>query len=310
MAKTILLYGPSGSFKTSNIGQAAQWAVQRYGGVVRGLFGDNYGPLGWEVANDIVEPWSLTTTPDPLACILLAAQGYWPTNLVDGRATDKLAMTKAWDGVAGYIIEGLHENGVLIMRNLEQKQRSTGEPLVAEFGELVDGLKVQYAMASRGTYGFVQNQTHRYFKMGFAGLPVPWVFVTTHEFRGKDKSDKRLVGPMIVGKAMTGVTSQWFDHVLHFEQFNQQVTLSAEEQKTAGVKTVLRAGSRAWFTRHPDEEVPSLMWPAKLGVEPWLMEHIYGRWPKGYIPLVNNANGYVSSVRTLLELIDPVEGDE
>ena len=198
------------------------------------------------------------------------------------------------------------------MRSLEERQRSTGEPLVADFGEMIGNTSVKYAMASRGTYGFVQNQTHRYAKGKFPGLPVPWVFLTTHEYRGQDKSGKVLIGPKIAGRAMTADVCEWFDHVIHFEQYQYKAQLSKEESVMAGgAKEVVRTGTRAWFAKHIDEEVNKL-WPAKLGVPPYLMQHIYKRWPRGYVPItfevVNGEFQYTSSVRTLLELIDPVEG--
>jgi len=307
MANSLLIYGSSNTFKTSNVGQAIEHIYATTGKQCRGIYGDNYGPIHRQIEDRLIEVWDMRTTNDPLACILLAGQGYWPTAFEGGKATGPLRMTQPgeFNGLGAYVVEGLQENGTLIMRNLEGKQRSTGEPLVAEFGEVVDKLAVQYAMASRGTYGFVQNQTHRYVNL-YKGLPVEWFICSTHEESGKNKAGVNVCGPAIVGKAMIDKVAQWFDHVLHFQSVEMKVALSADAQKRFGVKDVTRMGSRAYFAKHQDPKT-SLMWPAKLGVDPALMEHIYGGWPGGFIPLINGANGYVSSVATLLGQIGPVK---
>lgn len=310
MAKTLLAYGESSSYKTSNIGEFIEWMYARYGVPVRGLFGDNYGPLRRQIDDGLLIPWNLTTTNDPLAALLLAGEGYWPDKLENGVAVGKsLVKTSLVDFpkvCCGYVVEGFTENGTLIMRNLEKKNQSTGEPLVASFTETMLGQTVKYAMGSRGTYQFVQNQTHRYFKLGFAGLPVPWVVVSAHEAKGFDEQGNPFFGPVIVGKAMIDTIPQWFDHVIHFDKYEFEVP---------GTK-IVRMGSRAYFTSHKDVKIPTITWTAKLGVEPYLMAHIYDKWPAGYIPLIISnvaAKGaepqyeYTSSLRTLLELMDPVK---
>lgn len=319
MAQTILLYGSSGGFKTSNAGEFSDFVCTRYAGpeygaVTRAICGDNFGPLRPRIASGQVQMWNLRTTPDPLSCLILAGQGYWPNCLEDGRAIFddrqgyglQLTTPAEYAGIGGYIVEGLHENAMLIMRSLEKKQRATGEPLVAIHEETVAKLKVQYAMASRGTYGFTQNQTHGYFALGFAGLPVPWVLATSHEARSIDKTGKKVVGIGLAGKAMTEVITQWFDHVLHFDRFAQTVMLPADQAKIAGTAKVTRMGTRAHFAPHMDSEVPTLMWPAKLGVTPEKAQEIYRRFPAGYMNLQLAPGGeYITSVRTLLEMIDP-----
>jgi hypothetical protein len=322
MARTLLIYGPSSSGKSANMGAAVDFIATRYGLPCRGIYGDNYGTVQRRIDDGWLDLWDLRTTNDPLACLLLAGQGYWPSHIEKGRATGQLVRktvdyvnpdgSKRTDivvpGIGGYICEGLQENGFLIMRNLEAKQRQTGEPLLADFGEMVEQLKVQYSMASRGTYAFVQNQTHRYFKLGLAGLPVEWTFVTTHDFTGLDKAGKQIVGPSVVGPGLTRRVPEWFDHVIHFEQSMVEIALDAEESRRAGgVKSVKRSGTKAHFCKHSDADLPRLLWPAKLGVDPTLMAHIYRTWPRGYVPMLMDREGNLtSSIRDLLELIDPV----
>ena len=314
MAQSILLYGQTGSFKTSNIAEYIEWLYARYGGIVRGVFGDNFGPCRQQIKDGILQAVDLTAVKDPLGMLLLFSKGYWPEEI-----TPEGQIIKMWpkgskpnfNGVAGYAIEGFDENAELIMRDLEAKKQSTGEPLglcgkdsPAMF-DLINGERVDYAMVSRGSYRFLQLQTYRYYKLGFKGLPVPWVAVTSHEyFKGATKeSPSTKWGVSLAGPALTKVIPQWFDHCLHFECIN----VEAQAQRQVGNKIVTdkvtRAGSHAHFAPHM---IDNRRWYAKLGVEPYLMAHIYRQWPSGYIPLLMQEDGqYVSSVRTLLELIDP-----
>ena len=219
MARTLLLYGKTGSTKTSNAGQLIEYLYERFQVPVRGVFGDNRGPVQTQVNSGKLIPWDITTHPDPLGCIIAASKGYWPSKLDDGVATGPLKMTTTdeMQGISGYLCEGLSENGQLIMRDREDKKISTGEPLVAETLEPITGqadLKIAYAMGSRGTYQFAQIQTHRYVKNGFAKLNVPWAIFTAHQIRTFDKYNNRVLGPVIVGKALVESIPQWFDITL------------------------------------------------------------------------------------------------
>lgn len=306
MAKTILSYGPSGAFKSSNAAEYIYWASERYDGIVRACYGDNWGLLESAVTDKRVQVWDLTTTADPLAVMVLVGKGWWPIELTpDGKAVPQknghdIRMTTPveWKGIAGYLVEGFQEIGDLFLRMLEAKGRSTGEPLAAEFTETVYGQTTGFAMASRGSYGFVQGQTHRYFKLGLKGLPVPWVMVTTHEYR---RSKEGIYGPAVVGKALCDKVPQWFDHVLHFQKGVVDVSVKLADGKTGKQQ---RVGSVAYFSDHKDPT--GILWRAKLGVEPHVMQRIYQRWPGGAIPLLIDEQGvYTSSVATLMGIVDP-----
>lgn len=295
MAQSILMYGPTGSFKSSNCAEFIEWVYTRYGGITRGLFGDNYGPMKRQVQDGLLVPWDLTTTADPLACILLAGDGYWPEQLKDGVPVGSKLVKGNFTGVSAYVIEGFKENADLFMRLMERKRQATGEPLVGEHASTAFGQTVSYAVGSRGTYQFVQNQTHRYFKLGFKGLPVEWIAATSHDYAKKKDG---VYGVAVAGSALAKVVPQWFDHCLHFEK----IVVGVQVNLTGKVETILRDGSRAWFNGHL---IDNVRWHAKLGVESHLMDYIYSRWPHGYIPLTMKGTEYASSVRALMEVIDP-----
>ena len=296
------MYGKTGSTKTSNLGQLVEYLYSRFGVPVRGVFGDNRGPLQTQVNSGKLIPWDITSHPDPLGCVIAAGMGYWPVGLSEGTATGRLELTKDWGEVCGYLVEGLTEIGQLILRDREEKGIASGQPLQGWENPpeaiAYSDLKLTYRGSSMGTYGQAQAQTHRYVKNGFAKLPVPWAIFTAHQKRSIDKFNNPTNGPVIVGKALISDIPQWFDSTLHLETYFQSVPV-----KVGGkVKSVERRAARAFFESHKTD---NLEWPAKLGVPPELMCEFYKKWPEGFVPLVlDEAGNYVSSVRQLMEMID------
>jgi hypothetical protein len=298
VAQSILLYGQTGSFKTSNAGEFIDFLAVRYGGITRGIFGDNYAPIADRVESGWLDAWDITGEKDPLGCVILASEGWWPEKLVNGRPVTQKLVKDNFKDISGYLIEGFKENASLFMRLMERKRQATGEPLVGEHASTQYGQTVSYSVSSRGTYAFCQFQTHRYFKLGFKGLPVPWVMATTHEYKKKAEG---IYGVAVAGKALAYEAPQWFDACLHFEK----VQVAAQAAGVGGkMETIERDGSRAWFTSHL---IDNIRWHAKLGATVRNLPAVYAKYPRGYIPLVvDMATGeYVSSVRSLLELIDP-----
>ena len=308
MAKTLLMYGETGSMKSSNAADIVDYLYERWGVPVLGVFGDNRGPLQSQVNRGRLIPWDIYTHSDPLGCIIAASTGYWPVRLEDGRAVGplKLRTGDAWNEISGFLVEGLTENGMLIMRDREMKRCSTGEPLVALTSELIAGTNetIHYAMGSRGTYQFAQIQTHRYVKNGFAKLPVPWVIMTAHESKGTDENGRPVYGPVIVGRAMIDTIPQWFDNTIHMDKYFFDVTVTGKDAKKTKT-TIKRQGARAFFTGHVDAAIPTVFWAAKLGVPTDLMMEIFDAWPEGYVPLtLDRAGKYCSGVRDIIEMID------
>lgn len=304
--KSLLLYGVTGSWKTSNVGECITFLCERYGGYVRGIYSDNYGPIQSFINSGQLSLWDIRAMPDPLACCILASEGWWPEYIVNGVPTNKdgdpnkAKLIKGdFKDVAGYVIEGLKENADIFHRMMERKRQATGEPLAGEHSASAYQQAVQYAVSSRGTYGFAQSQTHRYMKLGFLGLPVPWVIATSHEYAKKAEG---IYGVAVSGKSLAKVVPQWFDNSLHLEKVTLDERIVVNKKEISAP----RDGSRAWFVSHA---IDNVRWPAKLGVEPWQMPEVYDKWPMGYIPLLTTGKGedwrYTSSVRNLLELIDP-----
>lgn len=79
-AKADLLYGSSGTLKTTNIGKAALWAHKKYGKPTRLVSADGGGwqPIESLVSAGIVIPWMIRDHDNLIETIDRACQGYWP----------------------------------------------------------------------------------------------------------------------------------------------------------------------------------------------------------------------------------------
>ena len=80
MAKSILLYGETGTFKTSQIKYLARYIYERYGKTTRVIFtGASDGDLTKPEENaGIIESYRISSLTDPLPAIRKLAKGYWP----------------------------------------------------------------------------------------------------------------------------------------------------------------------------------------------------------------------------------------
>ena len=324
MADGILVYGESGTFKSTTAGVFADYIVERYNtmnerddGYVRLVTADSgWGPMADQVKRGVIKPWSLKAIPreSTLAFVRAASEGYWPCEINNGIAnlvgTDTMYAPE-FDGCAGYIWEGLTEVAALLMEHLQTTIKNPAAIKVNQTGQFVQsipGTKISYEFSgsTEASYLTVQNITQRYVKR-LTGLPVDRVLVTSHEGKGTDNKTKRLVfGPMIVGKALTDLVSGWFGMTFHHDSYMYNKVVRIDEgKKTAHDVTVTKPGVRAYFERHPDCDAPNIFWPAKLECTPRKSALIEELWPEGFVPLVRDGKGnYVSGLHTLLKEID------
>lgn len=295
MARTLLIYGDSGTYKSSNLGELAEYLFERYGLISRLITADSgVSPMQEQIDRGVIIHWDLTTAKNPMGLFKKALRGYWPDKLVKGKAdegTFRLNSPAELSQFGGYFIEGLTRIADVMMQDLRDKRRDTGEPLQAKFE---DG-GVSFAQASRGTYGFVQTYTQDWVGE-LKALPVPWVIVTAHEGKGEDGvSKKTIFGPAIVGKAATDKVCGWFENSVHCQSYTYTV------KGEAGTKE----GVQACFMKHADVEVKSVYWPAKLGIPTRAMAGVLRKYPLGYVPLRIDKDGvYTSGIHSLVGVIE------
>jgi len=298
MAQSILLYGESSTFKTTQIGLFADYEFQRTGLPTYLTTCDSgCGPVSDQVTRGTIIPLRLESCPHPVPVLNKLSKGMWPAKAIN-------VQEGLWDmgpgslfvpitTIAGAIaVEGLTRICELVRKAWCDEHREMGEPLQGKYEQ--DG--ESFAFQSRGTL-FGTQQLINNIVINFRGLPVDRVLFTAHESKGRDVTNKTVFGPATTGQALTDKVGGWFEVTLHHESYQYTA-----KSKTG--KQVLRAGVRAHFQRHQDSEVKGMYWPAKLGVDPVILTRVLDIYEEGWIPLAMHGEQYVSGLHSLLYLID------
>ena len=281
-ARTHLVYGGSGTFKTTQIGFLAWRTWRKYRKQTRLISADGGGwsPIQKYIDSGIIDAFSVSKLDmlkhSPLAIIRRLAKGDWVED--NGNGTAKLVSTppEKMQEVGAYAVEGLTSIGEMWMEELRVRQQRIGEDAIGSF--LIDGEK--FSNNCRTHYGFVQNEIAGMVK-AFSSLPVEHVLFTALEGRGEDESTREAIrGPAVVGKAVTSRVPAWVGDVVHANSYTAENKVT--DPKTKFVSVQLETKVRMWFVRHPDENFPTISYPAKLRVPPDQMEKVFKRWPGGF----------------------------
>lgn len=278
---TMVLYGPTGSRKTSQIREFAKYIYERTGKKTRLLTmdGGGYGTAQDYVNAGIIDVWRLVEEERPLPMLMEASRGRWPKDTKGGVRTSN-ALAKDITEVGAYAVEGWFSIANAAMRYLVAKGQKINEDVVSKFTEKSDfGEEISFGAPSRGHYGFVQNLILDLIR-NFSALSMERILYTSLEGKGEDKLTKALTyGPATAGGAITAAIPQYVGDCIHFEDF--QVDKGKDKDGMKLVETQVRA----WFTGHPDPQT-NVMWPAKCRIIPSKVEafkQIMG--PSGYFNL-------------------------
>jgi len=292
MADSLICYGPTGSYKSTNAGRFAQWVYEKTGKKTRLISADGGGwkPMEHLIDIGIIVPWQISTIDNPLPVIRKLSKGYWPVVVtVDGE--QRLRVTppgaETWDEFGGYIIESLTSIGDALMRDNTAKQRKVAQDVVGGFSEVIeiqlpDG-KVEkstekFSAPAQAHYGLVQNQVGE-MVAAFRSLPVHAVLFTALEAKGEEKLTRRtVIGPAVIGGAVTSKVPSWVGSCIHHQPVIEETPDPKDKTKMIQTRTV-----RLYFTPHVGD-VPGLEWPAKpRGEAEEVVKTLMKNHPSGYI---------------------------
>ena len=294
--RSLLIYGPSGSFKTTNAGFFAKYIYEQYGLKTLMITADGGGwqPIQPLLDLGVIEVYNLINHSSPTTAMARLVQGYWPVvdskgvlkKTVDWRKIDFVA-----EGVGAYIFEVMTTWADLIMRSMSKKGPTMGEQTSFSFIEEALSPNKFFGL-NRAYYGFTQSRMHDYV-LAASALPVKRVLWTAHEADATDDGES-ITGPAIAGKAATPKVPSWVGECIHF-QLNTEVEREVQGVKMARFKQKV-LGTRGYFVNHPDyttgrthrckPRIPSAQIPA-------LMD----KYKEGYVPL-NIDSGLDDFLRT------------
>lgn len=261
---TMVIYGPTGSRKTSQLRDFAKYVYEMTGKKTRmiSMDGGGYGTAQDVIDAGILEVWRVVEEEKPLAMLQHASLGKWPKTLKDGARVGN-ALASDMKDCGAYAVEGWFSIANAVMRYLVGKGQKINEDVVSKFTEDSDFGQLSFGAPSRGHYGFAQNCILDLIR-NFSGLGRSRIIYTSLEGKGEDKMTKALsYGPATAGGAITAAIPQYVGDCLHFEDF--QVDIGADPDNKGQKLTDTQV--RAWFTSHPDSQT-GVMWPAKARVIP------------------------------------------
>jgi hypothetical protein len=269
-ARTIIGYGDSGLFKSTNARFFAQHIYKKTGKPVRLIAAEDSSKTIFEplIEVGIVQAVFFTKAQEPLVTLRRLSRGEWPVSGADGKVT--WVPLKPGE-IGGYIGEGLTSMSEQLLEYCREKHLYLREQKNDAFE--IGGEK--FATASQTAFGFVQSEMLRAIK-SFGMLPVDRVLWTAHETKGQEEDTKAAIrGPALVGTAMTPRLQKYCGVLLHFDGY------PVEEKGKDGLK-ITRTKVRVWYQRHPDAQYPNISYPAKITLPVEMLAQLEKEYPGGF----------------------------
>lgn len=205
---TILLFGPTGSGKTAQIGEVAEYLFKNYNLITRLYSCD---PGGWLTVAPYIELGIIELVPyfgdSPWHWIDAAVQG---KKLVDGKfvpGIDPKVGLYAYEGMTS-----MADKAMLWMSGQAGVGVNIGGGGAFSFtakSSDKDNKDIKIGSNNQAHYSVAQQQV--YDKSAQSQLLPGIVLWTAGDRRGEDDVSGGVVGPQVAGKALTGEVPRWFN---------------------------------------------------------------------------------------------------
>lgn len=279
-AQAILLYGASGTYKTTQVLALAEHVHHTTGLSTRVISAETAGAetLATGIAMGYIEPLWISQDMLPRSAMRKLARGEWPV-MKDGipvrNAKGEMSWTNSLAGVGAYAWEGLTSISMLVGQGLKSKFASGTMVKGASEGAGLAGAGYSeegetFGSGSQSQVGSVQDTIMEILRespknlYAKSGGKIAYVLFTAHEARGVDEfTGGSVYGPGTVGKAITGKIGAEVGTMIHLES----ESVESPAGKDGGGK-IFKQRVWAYFRPHPDTEAPRVLWPAKPRVPP------------------------------------------
>jgi hypothetical protein len=303
VAKSLLWYGETGTFKTTQIKFLARYVYEKYGKTTRVIYtGASDGALTKpEERAGILESWQIASQSNPLPVIRKLSQGFWPRIVDTGglRTLQMVAPTaETWKKVGCVILDGITMGSDFVMADVVDKNRQIAEEVVGSFQETITVVNSagvtsvdteKFGAPGRAHYNFGQKFAYSTIN-AFSSLPVEVVGFTALEAKAEEEDRSTIYGPALPGKKATPKAPSWVGDCLHFEGYNVPKEIPVLDDKGAPrldankkplVETIYETKVRCYFMRHPDPKT-GINFPAKPRVDSSKIPQLLAKWPGGY----------------------------
>ena len=312
MAKSILLYGVTGSFKTSQIPFLARYIYEKYHKITRVIYtgASDGGLTAPEEKAGLIESFRLGLRDAPASVIRRLAKGNWP-RVVEDKGVLKLQLVEpnaeTWKRVGAIVLDSLGMGADEVMRDAVDRGRPMAQEVVTPFTEKIEIVSAQgqvssfeekFAAPAKAHYGFGQNYAVGIIN-AMSSLPVEIVMFTTMEKKveEEDSSGRNTIyGPDLPGNKLTPKVGGLVGDLIHMDQYfvstavpdidpatNRQrmITDPVSKRTTPVTTTVLLPKTRAYFVKHPDSKT-GITFPAKPRLPSVKWPDLLKKWPLGY----------------------------
>lgn len=326
MAELVCVFGGSGSFKTAQVHFLAKYIYKKYGRRTRlaSCDGGGWKPLEPDVDAGLVEAWGISALENPRSIMRKLSQGYWPEVITVSGVTKlvlKPPSVATWQRIGAIAHEGLTSTANIIMRDALNKQLvvsgdQRGEKGAIQFQETVNvqdekGAQStsteKYSFATQGNYNDAQRAVYD-FCTNYRSLPVPYVYFSALEARGEEEDTRKtILGPAVIGKAMTSQVGSMVGDLIHADDYFVTVPDPSDkppagvDPKTYKARTMQQTKARYWFIRHPDP-VTGMLFPAKPRVAPEQIPQLLEIYPGGYFEPTTTAG-----IDAYLEVVERIQ---
>jgi hypothetical protein len=291
VARSGCIYGPTGSFKTTQVKWFARYIadVTSKATLLLSVDGGGWGSCQPEIDAGMIIPYRAESNVLPLPILRKISQGFWPrdTSVTEPAEIDLIPVD--WDMIGGIAVEGWTSIGGCVMRYLPDKGINVGgedrSKLSFRIPLHVGGVVVNEAFGSntRGDYGFVQNLING-LVMNWNALPCHYVLYTALESKTEDDDRSTTFGPAIPGKKGTRDCGAWIGDLIHAQDYPKVETVKVPDPLKPNAmmdQEITSVVCRYYFVKHPDPAT-GIPFPAKPRITPEKVKALMQRFPGGY----------------------------
>jgi hypothetical protein len=289
MARSGVIYGPSGSWKTGMVKQFSHYIAETTGKSTC-LFssdGGGWGPCEPEVEAGMIRAYRCEAAVLPLPMIRKISQGYWPEDTSEIDPTKINMKPMDWNEIGGIAVEGWSSLSNMLMRYAADKGLKFGKDDYTGLFNVpiqVNGewKEEKFGPSTQNHFGFVQNQLYA-LTTQFLSLPVRYVLFTALESKAEDDDRSTIYGPSIAGKKATAACPSWVGDCIHAQDYaiKRPVKVPNPEGGDPLETIIVDTTVRMYFKKHPDPAT-GIMFPAKPRIPPEKIKEFSKEYPYGY----------------------------
>jgi hypothetical protein len=215
--ESLLVYGISGSGKTTQVQELSKYVYKKTGKKTRlvSMSGGGWTSIMPAVSAGLVDPCYIRSRDKAVETLQRFSMGWWPIDVED--PTSPLAPPEKqqnWKDVGAIAYDGITEGCEWLMSYMVGNE-AAGKMKISQLSANFKDGETNFGTPSLAHYGNVQSRIADF--VGFSkAIRDVYIMWTALELKATDDNSRLpLYGPDISGKAKTAIAGAWFDNTLH-----------------------------------------------------------------------------------------------